>query len=153
MPIDVEITGAAELARKLNINLENELQPALLAVAAVLQNEIAPYPPAPPKNPDRWYERGYGPRWRRKRGGGIGGRKTSQLLNRSWAVEPRGQNEVLLTNRATYTKWVHLDQYQTRVHQQTGWVTDRMGIQQATASGDIVRVIDRALAHILPVKE
>ena len=107
----------------------------------------------PPKNPDRWYERGYGPRWRRKRGGGIGGRKTSQFLNRSWAVEPRGVNEVLLTNRATYTKWVHLNQYQTNVHQRTGWVTDTQGVQRAEASGDIVRVIDRALANILPVKE
>lgn len=153
MSIDVEITGAAELARKLNVNLNRELQPALMAVATVLQNEIAPYPAPPPKNPDRWYERGYGPRWRRKRGGGIGGRKTSQFLNRSWAVEPRGVNEVLLTNRATYTKWVHLNQYQTKVHQRTGWVTDTQGVQRAEASGDIVRVIDRALANILPVKE
>lgn len=146
--MDVEVTGAAELARKLGSNIDNAVQPALVAIGAVLQGIIAPYPPAPPRRGRTWYERGYGTRY-----ANGGGRKTSQFLNRSWAVEPSGQRQALVTNRATYTKWVHLAQTQTKVHQRTGWITDRQGVERATASGDIVRIVEQALGKVLPLEK
>ncbi len=147
--MDVEVTGAAELARKLGSNIDNAVQPALVAIGAVLQGIIAPYPPAPPRRGRTWYERGYGTRYANGRG-----RKTSQFLNRSWAVEPDPvTNGALVTNRATYTKWVHLAQTQTKVHQRTGWITDRQGVERATASGDIVRIVEQALGKVLPLEK
>lgn len=148
----VEVTGAAELAKILGQNMKRALQPAMTAVAAVLQGIIAPYPPVPTYRGNRWYERGYGPKWRRK-DGTVVGRKTSQFLNRSWAVEPRGDDETLLTNRATYAPWVHISTRQPEWHKRTGWVSDEQAIQRAGQSGDIVRVIDDALRRILPTKE
>lgn len=147
--MEVEIKGVRELARKLNESIERTVQPALVAVGAVLQNIIAPYPAAPtPKRDNQWYERGYGTKYRRK-DGTITGRKTSQFLNRSWSVEPKGARQVIVANRATYAKWLHLEQTQTRQHQRTGWITDRTAVDRASASGDIIRIVDTALQQVL----
>jgi hypothetical protein len=148
----IEITGITELTRKLSANIEAGLQPALLAIAAALQNVIAPYPPAPTyQNRKRWYERGYGNRWRRK-DGSIGGRKTSQFLNRSWYSEPRDSVTVVLGNRATYAPWVHGTR-QTKVNQEYGWVNVATGKDRVVQDGTITRIIDTALRKILPIGE
>jgi hypothetical protein len=148
----IEITGITELTRKLSANIEAGLQPALLAIAAALQNVIAPYPPAPSYiGRLSWYERGYGPRWLH-RDGGIGGRKTSQFLNRSWYSEPRADATVVLGNRATYAPWVHGTR-QTKVNQEYGWVNVATGKDRVVQDGTITRIIDTALRKILPIGE
>jgi hypothetical protein len=151
--MEITVQGAADLARKLNVNIRRELQPAMVAIGAVLQGIIAPYPAAPSyTGRKRWYERGYGQRWLRK-DGTKGGIKTSQFLNRSWAVEPDTvTNGALVTNKATYSPWLHLQQKQTKVAERIGWITDRDGIRRAEQSGDIVRVVEKALSNILPTE-
>lgn len=152
MADEITITGMKELARKLSADIQGGIQPALLAIAAALQNTIAPYPPAPSyQNRKRWYERGYGPRWRR-RDGSKGGRKTSQFLNRSWYSEPRGEAKVVLGNRATYAPWVHGTK-QSSVNREYGWVNVATGKQRVVQDGTITRIMDTALRRILPIEE
>lgn len=110
--------------------LARELLPAIRAAAVgyleAFRDELTPYPPASeanrPNARGRWYERGYGPRWR----GGTGGRKTSQALGRSWGVTPTGTG-AHLWSRATYSGAVHRDPAspgrprQAAFHARRGW--------------------------------
>jgi hypothetical protein len=113
--------------------LVRELLPAIQAAAVgyleAFRNELTPYPPSSeanrPNARGRWYERGYGPRWLIK-GGGIGGRKTSELLGRSWSVAPTGTG-AHLWSRASYSGYVHRDPTssarpkQAAFHGRRGW--------------------------------
>jgi hypothetical protein len=98
----------------------------LRAGAAHYRGKIAKYPAASiansPSNPrGRWYERGYGQRWK-KRDGTVAGSRTSQMLGRLWAQrEQAGGMQQVVGNRATYAVYVHSSERQVGFHQARGW--------------------------------
>ena len=73
---------------------------------------VSAYPPEGPWNKypgtrgnGRWYERGYGSRWKRK-DGSIGGSPTSQKLNKSWGVEKRDEFTASVFTNVTYAPFL-----------------------------------------------
>jgi hypothetical protein len=88
----IEIRGLDEVLKRLkNVRDLTGVKAALKAGALHVQGKINKYPPETAANDSslpRWYERNYGPRWRRK-DGSVGGRKTSQMLSKSWTIESR----------------------------------------------------------------
>lgn len=125
------IKGMNKLIRKLDTL--GKLQGAkrgLKAGALHVKGKIAKYPPSTtansPGNPTgRWYERGYGPRWLRKRKGGVGGRKTSETLGRKWTTAERNAGLThIIGNNASYAEYVQSEEKQAKFHGQRGWKTD-----------------------------
>lgn len=93
----------------------------------MVRDDINVYPPATEANSPtrrRWYERGYGPRWRRANGS-IGGRRTSETLGRKWATEVRERGRVgAVGNNASYARYVHSHKLQPFYHRRRGWRSD-----------------------------
>lgn len=107
---------------------ERYVRGVMQAAVEILKDDIAEYPPATEANSpgrNRWYERGYGPRWRRK-DGSVGGRRTSQTLGRKWTtrVEDRGMTGKV-GNNVTYGPYVQHFKAQARFHKVRGWKTDK----------------------------
>lgn len=139
-----EIKGMPQLLRKLDdLASLNGAKRGLAAGALHIKGIVSQYPPATEANSstmDRWYQRGYGPRWRR-RDGTIGGRKTSEALGRKWATESRnaGLTQVI-GNNTSYGPWVQAAEKaggkgpQASFHRQRGWKTDEDVINQEGAT-------------------
>ncbi len=130
MSDNVELRGFEEVQAMIG-RLTN-LKPAVNALhagAVHVKGKIAQYPPSSPANspgpyPKRWYQRGYGPRWARKRRTGVGGRRTSETLGRRWTVEARdGGLTQVVGNNASYAPYVHGDEDQAGFHAARGWKT------------------------------
>jgi hypothetical protein len=146
MPEYVQYDGLEELLNALAESPEvavdifsRVLDKATLAI----EGRVRPYPPATYANQprswtsggdNRWYERGYGPKWVRK-DGSINGRKTSRFLGRQWTREisiyPNGVSqmgirgpvaEAIMGNSAPYVNYVQ-GRKQARFHAERGWVT------------------------------
>lgn len=98
----------------------------LKAGAAHIEGKIKPYPAASEANSpanDRWYERGFGSRWKRK-DGSIGGRKSSETLGRRWTIKAKNNGlTVMIGNNASYAPFVHDKDKQAAFHQRRGWKT------------------------------
>jgi len=114
MTTAVRIEGLDKLMGKLE--RLKDLQPvktALKAAAEHVKGKIAQYPPATSANSPaqrRWYERGYGPRWRRA-DGSIGGRKTSETLGKKWTTRATsGGLGQIVGNNVSYGPFVQGDQ-------------------------------------------
>lgn len=130
MPEQYTIKGMDKLLRKLkSIEELRGARRGLKAGAVHIKGIISKYPPATiansPGNPTRrWYERGYGPKWKR-RDGSVGGRKTSETLGRKWTIGERaGGLQQVIGNNASYAIYVHSDADQARFHGRRGWKTD-----------------------------
>ena len=129
MPSSVTIKGLDKLLRKLdNVASLSAARNALRAGALHIKGKVDTYPPSTiansPSNPTgRWYERGFGPRWVRKRTGGIGGSKTSETLGRKWttASEAGGLRQVI-GNNVSYGEYVQGEK-QASFHRSRGWKT------------------------------
>ena len=69
-----------------------------------------------------WYERGYGPKWIRKRDGVVKGRRTSETLSKRWTLEAEddGLTQVV-GNNDTYARFVHDPAKQAKFHAARGW--------------------------------
>lgn len=149
----IEIRGLEQLQKKLDAETFNRQMRGLTrAVAAEVQDKIAPYPaatagnrPAGPRS--RWYERGYGPRWMRV-DGSIGGSKTSETLGRRWGFRQSGTTGTILGNIASYAGWVHSAKDQAEAHKRHGWMTDKKAIDQVVRSGVIDRMVNTILARM-----
>jgi hypothetical protein len=142
-------------------DLVRELLPALQAAAVgyleAFRNELTPYPSSSEANSPnargRWYERGYGPKWTRK-DGSTGGRKTSQMLGRSWSVAPTGGG-AHLWSRAGYSAIVHRDPAsdlrprQAGVHGRRGWVDTGTAYRALEAKRTWPRLVVTACRHAL----
>ncbi len=153
MPYGIHISGLAEAQRLLGIDFDPALKAATQAIALEVQGRIAPYPPATEANSPgnatgKWYERGYGPRWLRK-DGSVGGRKTSEMLGRRWAIRAVGRIGHLIGNAASYARFVHSADEQTMVHARHLWVTDRGVIEAVVRDGTVRRVVVQALLAAL----
>lgn len=148
----IRIEGLDRVRRMLGQDFGPTIRSAAFGIAAEIEHEVAPYPPTTiansPSNPTgRWYERGYGPRWARKRGG-VGGRKTSQVMGKQWYKQRTGQGAIL-GNRATYSGYLHSKAKQVRWAGPRGWVTDRQGIERVIQSGKAVKIILQAVLNKL----
>jgi hypothetical protein len=136
------IKGMDELIRKIDtVTKMKGAKRGLKAGAEHIEGTIKEYPrKTMANNPDnptgRWYERGYGPRWKRKRKQGIGGRKTSETLRAQWSTKSRaGGLQQVIGNSASYSKYVHSEEDQAGFHGDRGWKTDE---QVLDSEGDKV---------------
>jgi len=149
----VRLVGLEELQRKLGRDFKPAMRGASKAIAAEIQGEIAPYPPATsanrPAGPgSRWYERGFGPRWTRK-DGSTGGRKTSETLGRRWGIKSHGSIGAVLGNIASYAPYVHDHEKRAKFHERRGWVSDREAIEDVERAGTIKRIVRDAIIAAL----
>ncbi len=146
--LTVQLDIPPALVKALNTNLQTQvIQVAAFAWAQQVKRIMVVYPPpnvGNRPNLGRWYQRGYGPRWQRK-DGTIGGRKTSEMLNRSWAVkrEPDGAS---VGTRVSYSAWVHSSKYQAAVHKRHGWKTDVMAVEEARPAMD--RIMNQIMTRL-----
>ena len=108
----------------------NGREEALKRGAKRLKEILADYPPEgawnrPPgtRGDNRWYERGYGSRWKRK-DGTIGGINNSQQFNKSWRdnIEPeKGTAEVY--TEVTYAPFLMVREQRVNWASAHGWRT------------------------------
>ena len=148
-PVNVRLEGLEELQRKLGADFRPVMRGATKAIAAEIQGKIAPYPPATDANSparQRWYERGYGSKWR-TRGGSIAGRKTSETLGRRWAISTYGDIGAKLGNAASYAAFVHDDAKQSPFHKRRGWMSDKGAVEIVQRAGTIGRIMKDAMMH------
>lgn len=121
----IRIDGLEELEAKLRKMLTPPVyQKALRRLGEEVKLRAIPYPPEgawnqPGPYPARWYQRHFGPRWARK-GGGIGGRNTSERMQQHWVVSERGQLSVEVGNTASYAPFV-MGEEQVEFHRAHGW--------------------------------
>jgi hypothetical protein len=148
---EIELRGFDEAQRLLNPDLDQAQKAAALAIAQEAQDRIAPYPSAPPRNGNTWYERGYGTR-RQNKDGSISGIKTSENLGRSWGIVERG-NAVILANKASYSGLVQSQDQQAGVHERTGWKTDEGVVEEMEQDGTIADISEAAISHALGVSQ
>lgn len=154
--VKAQINGLEELVRRLHTDLRQPLRATSLAVAAEIENRLVPYPAATmansPDNPKgRWYERGYGARWKTR--SGVGGRKTSQTMNRRWNIRQSG-DEVVLENLADYSAYVYHDPgaplpHQAWFHAQHGWKNDKDVIQSVIDDGTVREIATEQITRLI----
>lgn len=151
MPNRVEIKGLDKTLRKLSHPAHIAAAKRGLQAGSVhIKGKTAKYPPSTAANSPsqpRWYERGYGPRWRRV-SGGIGGRKTSETLGRKWTTASRnaGLTQVV-GNNVSYGPYVQDEDRQARALKRIGWKT----IQKvADEEGDtVVNFVKKQIDSVL----
>lgn len=133
----IRIEGLDRVLKK--INTLEELKPikdALKAGAVHVKGKIAKYPPASEANRRgrsvfyggsisyRWYQRGYGPMWIRRRDGSIAGKKTSETLGRRWTTASRNRGLTwIVGNNVSYGPFVQDKDRQAAFHKVRGWKT------------------------------
>jgi len=135
------------------VKVYDALVSATPAIAAAIQDKLAPYPPAGHGNQARawasggqnsWYVRGSGSRWVVK-SGAVHGNQNSQTMGRRWSIS-RLPNGSVLGNTATYAQYV-LGSKQTATMKRIGWTNARTAVTEVIQSGVIAQIISRALAH------
>ena len=151
-PVGAHCAAIADGSNKVHVAYQDVLKAALHYVEvdpASLKATVSEYPGASVANQPnhRWYERGYGPRWSRK-DGSIGGRKTSEMLNRSWGIARKSWGAIV-GSRASYSPVVHSHKEQARSHRARGWVTDKMAVDKLLKSGKVDRAVKAAVAWVL----
>ena len=149
MPVAVRVHVPPDLKRALDGDMRKVIRKASEPLAAELKATVSEYPGASVANQPnhRWYERGYGPRWSRK-DGSIGGRKTSEMLNRSWGIARKTWGAIV-GSRASYSPVVHSHKEQARFHKARGWVTDKMAVDKLLKSGKVDRAVKAAVKWVL----
>jgi hypothetical protein len=150
----VRIVGLDKLQKRLGTSFKPAMRGATKAIALEIQGKIAPYPRSTIANSPgqrRWYERGFGPRWRRQ-DGTVGGRKTSETLGRRWGVEREGSIGAVVGNIASYSPYVHDHDKRARFHKRRGWVSDREAVEKVERAGTIPRIVNDAIMHALGQK-
>lgn len=145
--IDTAVINADQWSTTLGRDIAPAISVGLLGVAKLAENIIGPYPPAPTPSGDTWYERGYGPK-RRRKDGSITGRKTSEMLGRRWTIASRSRMIVVLMNTASYAANVHDSDEQSAVMQAIGWKTDADADRQITPA-DIQDVMITPIVKLL----
>jgi hypothetical protein len=123
----VVIKGLDEVTRKID-NLEDlkKLKPALEGAAEHVEGVVKEYPPKSEANDPRrrrWYQRGYGSKYRRK-DGSVKGYKTSKILAKQWSTKRkrRGFTQII-GNPVSYGPYVQSRAKQAKFHEARGWKT------------------------------
>ena len=120
--VNVKIEGMDKLLRKMEKAKGGEYVRAALRVGGErVRDEAGKYPPSSEaNNPSnkRWYERGFGTKYRTS-AGSVVGKKTSEDLKKHWYVKPDNAS-VTVGNKVKYAHWVHGDE-QAAFHGKRGW--------------------------------
>ena len=161
--LTVKLQGDKKLMRALDGDLKKALRRGGHLVGLEVKREVAEYPPQSEANiprgfgsavsigtrqsANRWYQRGYGPRWARK-DGSVGGRKSSEMLNRSWMVG-RNRMGAFVASLASYSPVVHHYKEQASFHKRRGWVTDKTAVDRVRKSGKMDRIMQQVVHWIL----
>ena len=107
---------------------------------------VAAYPPEGPWNRPRrekpWYQRHFGPRWYRA-DGSIGGRNTSELLQKSWKRRAARDQARIWTN-VTYAPYLLDEARQVHWARSHGWKTTKE-IAARWERERLARVVEDAL--------
>lgn len=151
MPNRIEIKGLDKTLRKLSHPAHVAAAKRGLQAGAVhIKGTVDEYPPATEANSPgqpRWYERGYGPRWRRK-SGGIGGRKSSETLGRKWTVASRNAGLTqIVGNAVSYGPFVQDEDRQASFHKRRGWGTIQKAAKEE--SGPVLRFVKAEIDKVL----
>jgi hypothetical protein len=128
------IKGMNKLIRKLNSLAELKAAKRGLKAGAVhIEGKMRQYPAESGANKsrafvsggnNRWYERGFGPRWVRK-DGTWGGKKTSKVLSKQWTIDERMNGlQWVVGNNVSYAPFVQSYEKQAHFHKERGWITD-----------------------------
>ena len=138
----ITIKGAKELEIKFrNMQRGNGAFAGLTEATIHVKRKLKRYPPATAANSSgnrRWYQRGYGPRWRRA-DGSVGGIRSSERLDTSWTHRmSRSTMTGRAENNASYAEYVQGEQ-QSATHKRIGWKTGEMILRQESPT--IVRFI------------
>jgi len=145
----ITLKGLKQVQTMLGRNYKPAMRAATRAIAEQVKSEIAPYPPSTQANSpteDRWYERGYGPKWHTK--SGVHGTRSSQTLGRRWGVAGRGAIGAVLSNIATYAPFVHAAAKQARWMKKINWKTDEWAIRKVMGSGIVQKVMTQAIMRV-----
>jgi hypothetical protein len=132
----------------LTTGLENHIELLSEAIGVVFAEEMkkimAVYPNyTPDKSPGQsYYERGSGTVYVKVKGG-VTKYRNSEMLGRKWDIVP-SKGKTVLRNTASYAAYVHLDEYQNRVHDKRGWSTEKDALEQI----DLNEVYNQALKAI-----
>lgn len=150
-PVNVQIRGLDRLVRKMDKLAQLEsVKAGLKAGALHLKGAIAEYPPSSEANQpsqQRWYERGFGPKWR-VRSGAIHSRHSSETLGRKWTV--KGSNSNLtwrIGNNVSYGIYVQSAERQVWFHKKRGWKTDERVVkdESKTVNEFVAQYVRKAL--------
>lgn len=76
------------------------------------------------------------------------GEAGSQNVSQSWTVAKQSGGAVV-GNRATYASRVQSDQYQTEMHKETGWPTDKSVDEELRRSGIIPQMVAAEIKSML----
>ena len=145
-----KIIGDKELKAKLaKLSDLRFLKPTMQAAAEHVSGKISPYPPAGNANSPanrRWYERGWGSKWRRA-DGSIGGRQSSEDLGPSWTSKVESNTRAIIGNDTSYAKWVQGGQTQANALKRIGWKTTDTVVKEESAEvlKQIQKAVDREL--------
>ncbi len=131
--------------------MEAIVERVIPVAAKMVETRMATYPPETDANmpgpyPKRWYQRHFGPRWYSK-GGELGGRNTSERLQKSWRTELKSKEAEVFTqspvtgSEVSYVEQVHSYENQAEVHRRHGWHTDKQIAEEVENS----KALDRAL--------
>jgi len=154
MSVTIEIEGLDRLQGKLKTLESGQYLASVLQAAALdIKGYMGWYPPSTIANDSsqlRWYERGFGPRWRRK-DGTISGYHTSEMLDRKWAaarphVSARGLS-ARVGVRVSYAPYVQSKEHQAWFHRARGWRTDADAVRER--GPHIIRQVQSAVQDIL----
>jgi hypothetical protein len=147
----IRIEGIEPLLRKLkSIDDLKPVKAAIKAAALHIKGKIAVYPSSSIANSEtqgRWYERGYGPKWRRK-DGSVGGRKTSETLGRRWTIQIKNSGlTAIVGNNTSYGPYVQSAEKQAKFHGLRDWKTDEQVLDEErdTVTNFVLGYIQREL--------
>lgn len=147
----IQIKGLDELLKKLDsLQKLDAIKPALKAAAVHVKGKIAQYPPSSEANdPNRrkWYERGYGPKWRLV-SGEVHGKRTSETLGRKWTTRSLNQGLTqVVGNNVSYGPFVQSAEKQAAFHRKRGWkTTEDVAAEEADTVNKFVKdEIDKVL--------
>jgi len=156
MPVTVKIHVPPDLLRALDGDMRKVIQKASEPLAAELMRTMMEPAPASEANKERpftskgnnrWYQRGFGPRWARK-DGSVGGSKTSRQLDQSWSIARKGWGAIVGSG-VPYAPAVQHYKEQAWFHKARGWVTDKMAVDKLLASGKVDRAVKAAVAWVM----
>jgi HEAT repeat protein len=157
----LEIEGMDELLQALRDAPDDAVpfvREAMLQALGLIEGPVKLYPAATAANSsanERWYQRGFGPKWRTK-AGVVHGRRTSERLGSHWVskstvyrngVQVLGITgpvvEGIVGNNVSYVMAVQSQEKQARWHRARGWPV--LETVMDDVEDDVYRVFETAV--------
>jgi len=149
MIVRLHVEGLGQFAALTSAAVQRAARRAVDQVAQIVQDKMAVYPPEgdynrPGPYPKRWYQRHWGPRWARA-DGTVGGRNTSQMLQKHWRNQWIAPLTRKVFNTVTYAPYVQAAEHQTTTHRRHGWQTDEDVANELERGIEVDQIISREL--------